>query len=76
MCRIAAGAHLWIYFDCLSIVFNYLQEAAPFRGTFKPTQRLSFLYDDAAPDRIVAGAGGSQGDWVLRVDDVAPNATM
>lgn len=53
-----------------------VQEASPFRGVFKPTQRLSFLYDDATPDKIVAGAGGSQGDWVLRIDDVAPNTTM
>jgi hypothetical protein len=53
-----------------------LQESAPFRGVFKPTQRLSFFSEDAAPGTIVAGAGGTQGDWILQISDVAPNATM
>ena len=53
-----------------------VQANAPCSGNFKPTQRLSFLYDDASAATLTAGAGGSQGDWTLRVDDVAPNATM
>jgi hypothetical protein len=53
-----------------------MQEASPFRGSFKPTQRLSFLYDVATASSVAAGAGGSQGNWVLRIDDVAPNVTM
>jgi len=53
-----------------------MQDSAPFRGSFVPTQRLSFLYDDATPDTLVAAAGGIQGDWVLTINDVAPNATM
>jgi hypothetical protein len=53
-----------------------LQEAAPFRGVFKPTQRLTFFSEDAADGTILAGAGGTQGDWTLSIEDVAPNATM
>lgn len=47
-----------------------MQENAPFTGVFKPTQRLSFFTDDST---TVAGKGGSQGDWSLTIDDVAPN---
>eukprot|EP00887_Chlorella_sp_A99_P002230 scaffold10.g2230.t1 len=46
--------------------------SAPFTGTFRPTQRFSFLLDG---DSTTAGAGGSQGAWLLSVADVAPNAT-
>lgn len=45
-------------------------------GTYKPSQRISFLYDTADLGNTVAGSGGSQGAWVLRVVDIAPNATM
>jgi len=53
-----------------------LQEAAPFRGVFKPTQRLYFFSENAADGTILAGAGGTKGNWTLSIEDVAPNANM
>jgi hypothetical protein len=53
-----------------------MQTSSPFSGSFKPTQRLSFMVDGANPTTTVAGSAGSRGDWTLRIDDVAPNATM
>ena len=49
------------------------QDGAPFSGTFRPTQKLAFLYQGGTS--TTAGHGGSQGAWVLHVEDVAPNAT-
>ena len=49
-----------------------LQDAAPFTGSYRPTQRLQYLVEG---DDTLAGSGGSQGVWVLKIDDLAPNAT-
>lgn len=49
-----------------------LQDGAPFSGSYRPTQRLQFLVEG---NNTLAGLGGSQGVWVLRFDDLAPNAT-
>ena len=46
------------------------QDAAPFSSTYHPTQRLSFLLGGASAQ---AGEGGSQGVWVLGIEDLAPN---
>lgn len=51
------------------------QDWAPFSGSYRPTQRLSFLWDDA--NSTIAGInGGSQGAWVLNIKDIAPNSNL
>jgi hypothetical protein len=58
--------------------FPEAAERAPFSGTFRPAQRLSFLaeapYSGSGFAETQAGAGGSRGDWVLHLNDVSPGA--
>ncbi len=58
--------------------FPEAAERAPFTGTFRPAQRLSFLaeapYSGSGFAETQAGAGGSRGDWVLHLNDVSPGA--
>lgn len=49
------------------------QTHQPFTGTYIPTQRLGFMHEGG--DGTLASQGGSQGTWILRVEDPTLNGT-
>lgn len=53
---------------------NPLQSHEPFTGSYIPTQRLGFMYEGG--DGTLASEGGSQGTWILRVEDPTLNGTQ
>ncbi|PRW05765.1 neuroendocrine convertase 1 [Chlorella sorokiniana] len=59
--------------DNAATTFPINASDAPFTGTWRPVQRMSFLYDGT---QTTAGSGGSQGLWTLTIADVAPNNTL
>ncbi|CAG9466124.1 unnamed protein product [Pedinophyceae sp. YPF-701] len=57
--------------DAATAFFPEPEEAAPFSGTWMPSESFFSLTDG---DSQEAGKGGSKGAWTLHLDDVAPNA--
>ncbi|KAK2076700.1 hypothetical protein QBZ16_005460 [Prototheca wickerhamii] len=59
--------------DSASIGLPEDQTHQPFTGTYIPTQRLGFMHEGG--DGTLASQGGSQGTWILRVEDPTLNGT-
>lgn len=66
--------HLTTFSDTARTPLPLSADAAPYTGSYLPTQRLSFLVDDG--DGSVAGEGGSRGSWVLEAADPTDGAAM
>jgi subtilisin-like proprotein convertase family protein len=72
--RLGANMYVTSFNDRADLAFPSEAEVAPFTGSYRPTQRLSFLWDDATS--TVAGKGGSKGAWMLNIHDIAPNSNL
>lgn len=73
--QLGDNLYMTTFSDASNMSFPVSAAAAPFRGNYIPTQRLSFFTDGANASTLYAGQGGSQGEWELVIDDVAPNST-
>jgi subtilisin-like proprotein convertase family protein len=73
--QLGDNMYMTSFSDASNTSFPISAAAAPFRGNYIPTQRLSFFTDGANASTLYAGQGGSQGEWELIIDDVAPNST-